>query len=51
MVLTGLWDGIVDKDEDGLLRVELDPLADDIDKLACNKVQQGACGEREAERN
>lgn len=32
--LTGLWYGVVDKDKDSLLRVELDPLADHVNELA-----------------
>lgn len=33
--LTGLWDGVVYKDEDGLLGVQLDPLPDHVNELAC----------------
>lgn len=36
--LTGLWYGVVDKNEDSLLRVELDPLADDVNELAWTRI-------------
>ena len=32
------WQSVVDKYEDGLLRAELDSLADDIDELANSQV-------------
>lgn len=34
----GRWQDFIDKDEDGLLRGELDALADDIDELTDSQV-------------
>lgn len=36
--LTSLWDGVLDEDEDSLLRVELDSFTDYVNKLACRAV-------------
>lgn len=44
--LTSLWDGIIYEDEDRLLRVELDPLADHVDKLAWRKRERETEGAR-----
>lgn len=39
LALTCLRDGIVYEDKDGLLRVELDPLTDHVNELACDYIR------------